>query len=131
MFSEESEGERVFFKRATCESLVGVIETAVKVLLFNDLENSFPLGFGWVDSSWVVSACVEEDKGAVLSSLEVILHTFEVETLGPWLIVSVVLPFVSAKLSKVSVKWPGWVWNEEVDILVWIPVSEESESDSE
>ena len=47
------------------------------------------------------------------------------------MVVPVVFPVITAKLGKISVEWPGWVWNQEVNILVWVPLLHESESNSE
>ena len=131
VLSEESEGVGVLVEVTGSEALVGIVETAEEILGLDDVEDLVPLGLSWVDTGWVVCAGVEEDEGVVLGSLEVILHAFEIEALGGWLVVSVTFPVITAKSGKISVEWPGWVWEEEVDILVWVPVLEEGESNSE
>ena len=74
---------------------------------------------------------MQEDERVFLGSLEVSKHSIEVKSLGRWFVVAVMLPVESAKLGKVLMEWPGWLWDEEVDILMRIPVFEESKSNSE
>ena len=131
MFTEQSESESIFVKRSTCKSLIGVVETAVQVLSEADLEDCFPLFLRRINSSWVVGARVKYDEGVVLCSCEISLHSFKVESLSGCVIVSVVFPVIANQLCYLSVNWPGWVWNQEVDVLVRIEVREEGETDSE
>ena len=77
------------------------------VLGLDDVEDLFPLFGGWVNTGWVVSADVQENNGVVLGLLQVFSETFEVETLGVGVVVTVVLPFLADNLNKTSVKGPG------------------------
>jgi len=89
------------------------------------------LGIGWVNTSWVVGTDMEHNKRMVLGSIKVLLHAVEVKTLGTWVVVSVSLWLVVDKSSNGVVNWPGWLWNKNIDVLVWVPLGEESESESE
>ena len=77
------------------------------VLGLDDVEDLFPLFGGRVNTGWVVSADVQENNGVVLGLLQVFSETFEVETLGVGVVVTVVLPFLADNLNKTSVKGPG------------------------
>lgn len=97
----------------------------------DDVEEVLPLGGSWVDSSWVVGAHVQENDTVVLGVLQVFGETCEVEALGLGVVVTVVLPFSANNFDNSSVEWPGRVWNENVDVFVGIPVSEELETETE
>lgn len=131
VLAEESESHGIFFERSTGESLVGVVETAVEVLAQANFEDGFPLLLCGINPGWVVSARVKNDEGVVLCSIEVCLHAFEVESFGSCVIVTVVLPVVANQLCNLPMDRPGWVWNQEIDVLVRVPLREECEADSE
>lgn len=63
---------------------------------------------GWVNSSWVVGAHMEHDEGVVLGIADVFLHSIEVESLGSWVVVSVLLWSLSEKSVDGVVDWPCW-----------------------
>lgn len=89
-----------------------------------------PLGLSGVDSCWVVGADVEHDNRVVLGSVEVSLHAFKVQALGLLAIVAVVLPLVANEVSNCSMNGPRRVGNQEIDVLVWVPLREESETEA-
>lgn len=97
----------------------------------DDVKEVLPLGGSWVDSSWVVGAHVQENDTVVLGVLQVFGETCEVEALGLGVVVTVVLPFSANNFDNSSVEWPGRVWNENVNVFVGIPVSEELETETE
>ena len=78
-----------------------------------------------------MGADVEHDDGVVLASVQVLLHALEVQTFGLSVVVAAVLPLVANKVGDSSVDGPGLVGDEEVDVLVWVPLREESETKAE
>ena len=81
-----------------------------------------PLSLSWVDSGGVMGADVEHDDGVVLASVQVLLHALEVQTFGLSVVVAAVLPLVANKVGDSSVDGPCLVGDEEVDVLVWVPL---------
>ena len=77
------------------------------VLSLDDVEDLFPLLGGWVNTGWVVSADVQQNDGVVLGVLQVLGESLKVETLGLWIVITVVLPLLSNDFNETSVKWPG------------------------
>lgn len=95
------------------------------VLGFYDVKDFFPLLWGWVDASWVVSANVQKNYGIVFGLFEIFSKAVEVETLCFGVVVTVVLPFLANNFNQSSMKRPSGIWSEDVDIFVGIPVSKE------
>jgi hypothetical protein len=97
----------------------------------DDVEEVVPLGGSRVYAGGVVGAHVQENDTVVLGVLQVFGEACVVEALGLGVVVTVVLPFSADNFDESSVKWPGRVWHENVNVLVGIPVSEELEAETE
>ena len=107
MLGEKSKTVGILLEVARSESLVGGVERGKMVLGLDDVEDLFPLFGSWVNTGWVVSADVQENNGVVLGILQILGETVEVETLGVWVVVTVVLPFLSNDLNETSMKGPS------------------------
>lgn len=90
-----------------------------------------PLSLSWVDSRGVMGADVEHDNGVVLASVQVFLHALKVQTFSLSVVVAAVLPLVANKVGDGSVDGPSLVGDQEVDVLVRVPLREESETKAE
>ena len=128
---EELEGVAVFLEVTRSEALVGRVESGEHLLSLDDLKDFLPLGISGVDTSRVVGTHVEHDDGVVLSSIEILLQAFEIKSLGLGVIVAVVLPVVTNEIGDGPVDGPGRVGDQEVDILVRVPLAEEGETKTE
>ena len=90
-----------------------------------------PLSIRRVDAGRVVSADVEHNDGVILGGLEILLQAIEVETLGLGRIVAILLPVVADKASDSPVDGPCRRRDKEIDVLVRVPLAEESETKAE
>jgi len=61
LIEEVSESLTVLIEVAGYETLISGIEEWVKLSLLANDGDLFPLIKGWVDTSWIVSACMEEN----------------------------------------------------------------------
>jgi len=128
---EKLERVAVLVEVTGCETLVSRVESGKELLSLDNLKDFLPLTLSWVNTGWVVGADVEHDDRVVSGSLEVFFHALEVETLGAWVVVSVVLPLVTNKVGDSSMNGPGRVWDKEIDVLVGVPLAEECETETE
>ena len=131
MLLEKLERVAVLLEVTRGEALVGTIEGGEELLSLDNLEDLLPLGLSGVDSSWVVGTDVEHDNGVILSGVKIFLQALEVEALGLLAVVAVILPFVADEVSDRSMDGPGRVGDKEVDVLVGVPLREESETEAE
>jgi hypothetical protein len=131
VFLEQSERVSISLEVTGGKALVSGIETGEKVLSLDDFEDLLPLLLVGVNTGRVVRADVEHNEGVILAVVQVFAESFEVESLGLGIEVSVGLVVVTNELSKSSVDGPGLGGDHDIDVLVGIPVGEESESKSE
>ena len=89
------------------------------------------MSLSWVDSSGVMGAYVEHDNGVVLASVQVLLHALKVQTFSLSIVIAAVLPLVANKVGDGSVNGPSLVGDQEVNVLVRVPLGEESETKAE
>lgn len=130
MLSEQLQRVAVLLEITRGESLVGTIESREELLALDDFENFLPLGVCGINSGGVVSTDVEHDDGVVLGVVKILLEAIEVEALGFLAVVAVVLPLVTNEVGNGSVDGPCGVGNQEVDILVGVPLGEEGETEA-
>lgn len=57
---------------STGEALVGSVEVWEKIIFLHHSGDFMPLLWGWVNTSWIVGACVEENDRAWLSVGEIL-----------------------------------------------------------
>ena len=93
----------ILIEAARSESLVGNIKVGEEVVLFHDLGNFVPLLRSRINTGWVVSADVQQNDGVVLGVLQVLGESLKVETLGLWIVITVVLPLLSNDFNETSV----------------------------
>jgi len=110
---EETETIGILVEGAGGESLVGGIEEGVKLSALAHISDLLPLGLSGVNTSGVVGTGVEEHAGAWLSRVQVSEHTFDVETLGLFVEVSVLANLNSSGLENRAVVTPGGVADVE------------------
>ena len=128
---EEAERVGITFEVTRCEALVCAVKSTEEVLGLDDIKDVLPLGISWVNTSWVVGTHMEHHERVVLGSLDVSHHAIVVESLCLWVEVSVLLELISCDSGKSTMDGPCGGWHKEVDILVLIPVREESKSKTE
>lgn len=97
----------VFLEISRGETLIGRVEEGEEVIFLHDLSDSVPLLWGWVCTSRVVSASMEEDDGTWLGVVEVLNHAFKVESLSSGVVVSVFSDFDSSSGKDCVVVSPG------------------------
>ena len=120
---EKSETIGIIIEGAGGEALVGSVKEWVELLLGTDIGDLLPLLLGWVDTSWVVGAGVEEDGGAWNSVLEIGEHSADIKTLGLLVEVSVLSDLDSGGGEDLVMVSPGWVadiessWSELGQVL--------------
>ena len=111
MLCKESKCVGIFIKISTGEALISIVETRVKVLTLDNFKNVLPLSLSRINTSWVVSTRVEKNERVIFCCVQIFLETIEVESLGRWVIVSVVFILITSNFSEFSMKRPGWLWN--------------------
>lgn len=112
------------------ESLVSHIEESIVSTLLNGVGDLLPLLLGWVDTSWVVCASVEEEDGSLLSTLDISNHALKVKPNCILVIVSVLGDLKPGVGEDGAVVGPRWV--RDVDLLcARVPLCEELASDAE
>ena len=129
---EQLESVGVFLEVTGSESLVGGVEGAVHVLCLHDLEDGLPLLGSRVDASGVVGADVEENHGVVFGGVEIFAHALEVEVLVLGVEPPVgLLGGEADNVDEASVEGPGLGGQQNVDVLVGVPLLEEGQTESE
>ena len=99
LVEEVPQANSILIEVARDEALIGGIEEWIELVCSANLSDLLPLVEGWINTSWVVSASVEEHHGSWSGILEVSNHAVEIETLGLLVEVSV-LSNVEASRSK-------------------------------
>ena len=131
VLGEESQGVSVLLEVTGGETLVGRVEGAEVVLRLDNVEDVSPLFGGGVNTSGVVSANVQENDRVVLGVLEIFSEAVEVETLGLGVVVAVLLPLLAGDIDKTLVKRPCGSGDQDINVLVGVPVREHLETDTE
>lgn len=127
---EQFEGVAIFLEVAGGKALISAVKSREELLSLDNLEDILPLPFGRVNSSGVVGTDVEHNDRVVLGVVQVLLEALKVETLGLLAVVAVILPLVANEVSDGPVDGPGGVGNEEINILVGVPLREEGETEA-
>lgn len=91
LLDEEADWEGILVGVTGREALVSHVEEGVVLARLDGIADLLPLLWGWVDTSGVVCAGVEEEDAALLRGLDVGDHTLEVEADGVLVVVSVLL----------------------------------------
>lgn len=128
LVDEEAEAISILVEGSGGEALVGSVEEGVESVLAADISNSVPLLLSWVNTSWVVSAGVEKHDGAWLGILEVLNHTFNIETSGLLVEVAVLSDREASGSEDGVMVAPGWVADIE---SAWLEFLEEVRDDAE
>jgi len=128
---EESQRISILLEITRSEALISRVKGAEMILRFDDVEDVVPLSRGWVNTSWIVCANMEQDYGVVLCVFKVFSKSVEVKSFGYRVVVAVVLPFFTNNLNETSVKGPGGVWHKDINILMGVPISKELQSETE
>jgi len=127
---EQLEGEAILLEVAGGKALISAIKGREELLSLDNLEDFLPLPIGRVNSGGVVGTDVEHDDRVVLGVVQVLLEALEVETLGLLAVVAVILPLVANEVGDGPVDGPGLVGNQEINILVGVPLGEEGETEA-
>lgn len=95
------------------------------LLSLNEIKDLLPLFLGWVNTSGVVSADVQEDNAFVLCAVQVLHQASEVESLGLLVEVAVLLAFHSYSVGDGLVDWPCGVGHVNFSALDWVELRKE------
>ena len=78
LLNEVTGGKGVAIGITTGKALIGHVKEREVILLLDDIADLAPLLLCWVNTSWVVSACMEEHNAVVRYGLEIRDHALEV-----------------------------------------------------
>ena len=131
VLGEESKRVSILLEVTRGETLVGRVEGAEVVLRLDNVEDVFPLIGGGVNTGGVVGANVQENDRVVLGVLKILSEAVKVETLGLGVVVAVLLPLLAGDIDKTLVKRPCGSRDQDIDVLVGVPVGEHLETDTE
>ncbi len=101
------------------------------VLPLHNIQNLFPLVLSGVNTSGVVGTDMHDDYLLTLGLVKVFAEALIVEIFCLGVIVPVVGPLKAAFVCNGSVDWPGLVRNEDFCALLWVPLLEEFEAQSD
>lgn len=91
------------------KALVSHVEEGEVLAVLDSLSNLDPLLLGRVNTSWVVSASVEQDNAALGHGLDVGHHAVKVEANRVLVVVAVLLDLQARVLEDSIVVRPGWI----------------------
>jgi len=125
---EVSQSNSILVEVSRDKALVSSVEERIEIVLLADSGNHFPLFQSWINTSWVVSASVEEDARSWGSVLEILDHSLEVKSLGLLVEVSVLSDFESGSFEYLIVVAPSWITDIDGS---WSELDESISDDSE
>merc|ERR1711953_1507382 len=74
-------------------ALVSIIKEGQEFAFFTFIYNRFPLLWRWIDTSWIMSNCMNQNRVAGLHSLHSSHHTIKIESSRLWFEVCILLRF--------------------------------------
>jgi len=110
---EETETIGILVEGARGESLVCSIEEGIKLSALAHISDLLPLGLSGVNTGGVVGTGVEEHAGAWLGRVQVSEHSFDIETLGLFVEVSILADLNTGSLEYGAVVSPGGIADVE------------------
>ena len=91
--------------------LVGHIEEYEEVLFFADFRKFSPLFWKWINTSWIVSASMEDNTSTFWDIIsQIIVTTFSIKATSGWIIISETTELIASMSKDWSVITPRWFW---------------------
>ena len=109
LFNEIPQTESIFVHWSRSKSLVSGVKEWVKLISLAHLRNFFPLLFSWINTSWVMGACVQQNGWTSSCIFKISDHASKIQTFCLGVEVSVGSNFKASCSKNRVVVTPSWV----------------------